>query len=145
MKISLPGTFSATKACRMVKTLILVIAGVITLAPGTFARDSTWLLADNGKLAVTTFEHRAGEGRATTVTVIYGEHILRGVLNDADSGRIKLKKETPQEPENDYRFTGNISINYEKSQITLKGKLTVGGSEIGTYSMTVKARELGED
>ena len=84
--------------------------------------DSTWLLGDDEKIAITTLEHRAadGDGRETDVTLIIGANFLQGELHDVDAGPIKLKEGDPS----GYTFTGNISINYDNDRIKLKGTLT---------------------
>ena len=120
------------------------LMGLLCFSTAAMARDSTWLLGDDGQaVALTTFEHRAENGRATTVTLIYGEHLLRGELKDVDSGKITLKASAAL-PENNYIFKGMISIDYEKMQIKLKGRMTVGEDEIASYDTTIKCKQLGD-
>jgi hypothetical protein len=85
-----------------------------------FARDSEWLLADDGNLTITTYEHRAGAAtRETDVTLIIGAYFLKGTLHDVNEGPIKLVSNI----KSPYTFNGTISIDYRTGQITLKGKL----------------------
>ena len=102
---------------------VLLAASLLLLsAVPAQARDSVCLLGDDGKIAVSTFEHRAGgSNRATDVTLIFGGHILRGLLKDVNSGPIAMK-EFGSGP-NGYSFSGTISVDYPTRRITLKGKL----------------------
>ncbi len=128
-----------------IKRFTFGFLAVVLFSTAALAGDSTWLLGDDGKIALNTFEHRAGEGdgRETSVTLIYGEHFLSGKLKDVDSGKITLKASSSI-PENAYVFKGSISIDYDKSEITLKGKMTVGDTEIDTYSTTITCKQMGE-
>ena len=136
----------ALARCTSLKTLLLGIVGTLVFSTVAFARDSAWLLGDNGKVAVNIFEHRAGMGRATGVTLIYGSFFLHGELHDTNSGKITLVLSDPQ-PANRYTFTGTISIDYEKSQLTLKGAMTDGTAdhtEIEKLNSTIKCKPLGD-
>jgi len=111
---------------RMAALALAMITGVF-LSSAAFAADSTWLLGDNGNLAVSTLEHREGDGRATSVTLILGMHLLTGHLSDADSGQIILT-EIGSAKSGGYKFKGSISVDYGASTITLKGKLDMAGA-----------------
>ena len=129
-----------------VKVLLLGLVGTLVSLAAAFAGDIAWLLGDNGKVAVNVFEHRSGMGRAIGVTLIYGSFFLQGELHDTNSGKITLVSSDPQ-PEGRYTFTGTISVNYEKSQVTLKGTMTEGSpahAEIERINSIIKCKRLGD-
>jgi hypothetical protein len=136
---------SAAKASRMANRLKRLVAGtfcVLFFVSTGWAADSTCLLGDNGKIAVTTFEHRTSTGgRATDVTLIFGTHLLRGELVDVDSGPVTLKA-TGKGKENNYIFTGTINVDYDGKKMTLKGKLKVDGTEISNFNTTFRCKQL---
>jgi len=119
--------------------LILFLSGFFFTGQ-TFARDSTCLLGDNGKIAITTYEHRAtdGNGRETYVTLIYGDNFLMGMLHDADDGPIDLVASQSS----GYSFNGRISIDYTKNTITLRGKLNFTQSDGQILNTRFSCREL---
>jgi hypothetical protein len=99
--------------------LILASAGMLA------ARDSTWLLCSDDSLALSAHEHRApgGDGRETSLTLIFGVHEMRGVLRDADTGKVTLKRQaTP-----DTKFAGQLSLDFEANTVALNGTLTIDG------------------
>lgn len=121
--------------------VILLAALVSVMALRVEARDSTCLLGDDGKIAVTTLEHRAENStRATDVTLIYGAHLLSGKLKDADSGKITLKEKGAGK--DSYTFVGNISVDYKKGRITLKGKLKFAPDVAENINTSFKCKEL---
>jgi hypothetical protein len=129
--LSQPHNYRACNfACRTRKKAtalaLSMIAGVL-LSSAAFAADSTWLLGDNGQLAVSTLEHREGDGRATSITLILGMHLLTGHLTDADSGKIFLTEIGPVQGGR-YKFAGTISMDYGASTVTLRGKLDMAGA-----------------
>jgi hypothetical protein len=122
-------------------------------AASAYGRDSTCLLGDDGKVAVTTFEHRAKDGRATDVTLIYGSHFLKGALSDTDSGKITLSEHGMQQckqeemregMEDNYIFKGTIKVDYDTGKITLKGKLKfyAGGDGDQDIDTVFECKEL---
>jgi hypothetical protein len=104
------------------RSLLLVI-GTVIFALSAAARDSTWLVCTSDSLAISTHEHRAGDGRATSLTLIYGVHELRGTLKNSDSGQVTLKANGKAGTE----FTGKIAINYDTTAITAAGVLKIDG------------------
>ena len=120
----------------------LMVAVVSLMAVRADARDSTCLLGDDGKIAVTTLEHRADNSRrATEVTLIFGAHLLRGRLKDTDSGKITLQEKDAGKDA--YTFSGTISIDYKKMRITLKGKLKFAPDLPGeNLNTSFKCKEL---
>jgi hypothetical protein len=124
------------------KATVLAIVGSALFASIAFARDSTCMLGDNGKIALTTLEHRSatGDGRVTEVTLIFGMHLLRGKLVDTDSGPVTLK-ETGSSKYN-YTFGGTIGVDYQTNKMSVKGKITVGSDEISNINSTFRGKEL---
>lgn len=119
--------------------LSALVAALAAFTVSTKAADSTWLLGDNGKVAVNSLEHRLGaSGRGTDVTLIIGSHLLKGSLVNRDSGKITLK-ETGRDG---YTFEGTIAIDYQNSQTTLKGRIKFGGSASDSISAKIKSKEL---
>jgi hypothetical protein len=98
------------------------------------ASDSTWLLCDNGKLAVNLLEHRNGvkgniSKRTVSIALIFGMNIATGELDntyggETSSGKILLTST----PKNQSKFSGNILVNYAKAVVSLNGTLTLSGS-----------------
>jgi len=124
------------------RSLLIGSLCVLLFVSTGWAKDSTCLLGDNGKIAVTTFEHRTvSGGRATDVTLIFGTHLLRGELVDADSGPITLKA-TSKMKENRYVFGGSINVDYSGMKMTLKGKMEVEGIEISKFNTTFRCKQL---
>ena len=121
--------------------LLLVFLSLPAASPAR-ARDSVCLLGDDGKIAVSVFEHRAGAGdRATEVTLIFGGYVLRGQLKNANSGPITLRDVNPGP--NAYSFSGRISIDYPTSRITLKGRLkTPPGNDGIDLDASFEGKEL---
>ncbi len=106
-----------------IKVLLFCAACFLAMTSAVFAADSLCLLGDDGKIAVTTYEHRAAaDTRATIVTLVFGSYILRGKLHDVDAGAITLREAGAAK--NSYpKFVGNINVNYQTYQIKLKGAL----------------------
>ncbi len=98
------------------------------------ALDSTWLLCDNGTLAVNLLEHRNGvqgniSKRTVSIALIFGMNIATGELDntyggETSSGKILLTST----PKNQSKFSGNILVNYAKAVVSLNGTLTLSGS-----------------
>jgi hypothetical protein len=98
------------------------------------ASDSTWMLCDNGKLAVNLLEHRNGvqgniSKRTVSIALIFGMNIASGELDNTNggetsSGRIFLTST----PKNHSKFIGNIAVDYAKAVVSLNGTLTLSGS-----------------
>ena len=92
------------------RTVCIVVGLTAIASQATLAKDSLWMLGDDGDIAVSTFEHRneRGDGRDTEVTLIFGMHTLQGTLHDADSGKIRLAEIGPNKAI--YVFTGTVSV-----------------------------------
>jgi len=107
-----------------------VILGLILVLVSLSAQgaDSTWLLCDNGSLVVNSLERRVeNSDRSTSLTLIYGMHVLRGELFNADAGAIALDGSEPGAVKT---FKGSISINYQKNTASLRGVLNLYGSPV---------------
>jgi len=104
-----------------------LFAFVLSLtALNSHAADSTWLLCDNGSLAMNLLEHRNGaDGRATDLALIYGTHILKGQLIDVDAGPVALDGSEASAVKT---FKGSVSVNYVKNTVSLRGVLSLYGS-----------------
>ena len=116
--------------------LILASAGMLT------ARDSTWLLCSDDSLALSAHEHRAagGEGRETSLTLIFGVHEMRGVLADADTGNITLKRQGKP----DTKFAGRITIDFDANTVALNGTLSIDG-ERTKVKTTLECKEMSPE
>jgi hypothetical protein len=92
------------------------------------AADSAWLLCDNGHIAVHCVEHRSkdGAGRVNSFSFIAGLHVLFGDLKNRSSGHIVLSSK----PANETNFDGEISVDYTKQRLTLKGELQLNGKKV---------------
>ena len=123
--------------------LVHSLLAALVLPGAALASDSAWLIGDDGHVVVNILEHREGMGRQTEVTLIYGMHFLQGALHDVNAGKIVLKEMAGGKA--GYVYTGSISVDYMKNQITLKGKLTDGDAQhtiIATYDTQLKAKEI---
>lgn len=115
------------------------MVGALGLGPRAWSADSQCLLGDNGKIAVTTFEHRdGGSHRATEITLIYGLHLLRGRLRDRDAGPITLSEAGGEH----YAFVGNLRVDYDALKMTLKGKLKYTPTLSENYNTTFSCKAL---
>jgi len=124
------------------RTVLLGIAWSMLSVSTAFAADSVCMLGDNGKIALTTLEHRSGtgDGRVTEVTLIFGMHLLRGRLIDKDSGPVTLKEIGSSK--GSYTFGGTVGVDYQTKKMTVKGKLTTGNTEISRINATFRGKEL---
>lgn len=122
---------------RAVKTFCSVI--VVLVAATAQARDSTWLLCSDESLVVSSHEHRAsgGDGRATSLTLIFGVHEMHGMLKDADSAKVTLKAAT----ESGTAFSGKISVDYQANELQLIGILKIDG-EPNDIDATLQCKEM---
>lgn len=86
---------------------------------------TTTIFGRDAKITVNLFEHRnnTGDGRATDLTLIYGQYVLKGTFNntDSDEGVVVLK-----DSKNNYK--GNYSMDWSTRLVTLEGKITLSGS-----------------
>jgi hypothetical protein len=122
--------------------IALAIVWSVISVSAAFAADSVCMLGDNGKIGLTTFEHRSatGDGRVTEVTLIFGMHLLRGRLVDTNSGAIILKEAGSSKES--YTFRGTIGVNYQTKKMTVKGKIKADNLEISSISSTFPGKEL---
>ncbi len=132
----------AKQITKGMKTFILGMVAILASSSAARAADSTWLLGDNGKIAVSTHEHRAGAGRATSVTLIYGVHLLVGELKDTDSGPITLREISDGEEDKANNFKGQITVDYERTRVTLAGNLDLGAGP-QKINFRIGCKEMG--
>ena|SRR6185369_12976782 len=102
------------------------------------AKDSAWLLCDDGKHVVNVYEHRnqTGDGRVTDLTFIFGSYLLKGRLVNTDSGPVSLR-------ENSSRFRGTVTVNYAKDNLKLVGDLNLTQG-VEKLESELKCKRIGE-
>jgi hypothetical protein len=104
------------------------------------AADSSWLLCDDGNLALNLLEHRkTGDTRETSLRLMLGEHSCIGILDNINpsninSGNIFLRG-------NSTRFKGYIAIDYTKKIVDLIGNLRLFDSNYPVKTK-LKCKEL---
>jgi len=103
---------------------------------GAAARDSSWLLCENGKLAVNTLEHRSGAtSRQTDIALIYGANILTGVVKDTSKGPVSLSGGGSS-------FKGTVEVDYgDDYRLTIKGRLILADEKFN-ISYVLPCKEL---
>ena len=106
------------------------------------ARDSTWLLCSDDSLALSAHEHRAagGDGRETSLTLIFGVHEMRGVLRDADTGNVMLKRPGKA----DTKFAGKIRLDFDANTVALNGTLSIDG-EPTKVKTTLQCKQMSPE
>lgn len=101
------------------------------LSPIARARDSLWGLGDNGRMAISFFEHRSGaSSRVIDVTLIVGGWFLAGGVKEPSDGDVEDRAISLTAKE--ATFKGGISVQFggDASDVKLKGKLTLGGNAV---------------
>ena len=119
-----------------------VIAFILASAGVLAARDSTWLVCTDDSLALSVHEHRAadGDGRETSVTLIFGVHEMRGVLRDAETGTVALKRQGKP----DTKFAGKISLDFDANTVALTGTLSIDG-EPTKVKTTLQCKQMSPE
>ena len=122
--------------------LISCLVPLTLLSAKGFAADSTWLLCDNGKLAVNLLEHRAadGMGRVTSLLLLLGANLFKGELVNVDAGEVSLQGNAAGAPGENV-FAGNLAVNYATKNLVLKGTLITFGQAFNVDA-TLKCKEL---
>lgn len=124
------------------KLTIVVISLVTAASNVSYAGDAAWLwckgTADRGikPNVVTTYfaasllEHRAGRSdgglstRELSVTLVYGDHVGRGVIREADVDHVAGPLEVRNiEGKHAITFTGTGDLAFDLTTFTLKGKI----------------------
>jgi hypothetical protein len=122
------------------KTSIIVILVGMLISVSAFAKDSVWLLGNDDKVAVNILEHRVGsDDRAAEITLIMGSWLLTGQVKDTGQGYTNPAPVTLTTKNG--TFKGTISIDFEKTKVTLKGKLTLD-DEPFTLNELIPCKEL---
>jgi hypothetical protein len=116
----------------------IIIVGLLSaLAAEARAHDEEWLLCDDGAVALSVYEHRAGaDTRETDLRLLVGPRLFGGKLKEASAGRVKLLGVGDQGS-----FEGTIRVDFARSKVALKGRLTL---DTGTFKLDSKldCREL---
>jgi hypothetical protein len=124
---------------------LFVFLAVIFQSYPSHAADSSWLLCDNGHIAVHAVEHRGKDGasRVSSFSLIAGMHVLSGDLKkDKTSGYIVLSSIKSGDKETS--FDGDINVDYAKLKLTLKGDFQFNGNKfkldtkLSCKTMTIK-------
>lgn len=113
------------------------------LASNAWAGDSTWYLCDNGKFALNLLEHRStdGSGRAFSVALMYGAHVLQAEINVGDSNFGTAKMTTGNDS-----FDGTVSLGLEPSpNAIIDGKLTIDSKVIDVDVAVLNCKILGNN
>ncbi len=134
-----------TPKIHLLPALLLTMTGALLFAPAASARDSTCLTGDDGKITVTTLEHRdptdaTATHRVTEITLIYGMRVLRGRLRDVDAGPVMLIETGSGKDK--FNFIGTFRIDYDKMKMTLKGKLKGAAATDDPCNTTFSCKEL---
>ncbi|MFN2474731.1 MAG: hypothetical protein ABR526_00105 [Chthoniobacterales bacterium] len=74
------------------------------------------------------------------MTLIFGVHEMRGMLKDADSGRVSLKAVG----ETGTAFSGKISIDYQANELAIAGVLKIDG-EPNEINATLQCKEMSPE
>lgn len=108
-------------------TIALVLAATTATS---YAKDSTWLLckgvgeqADKTKtyIVASLLEHRSPTDRDLGVTVIYGDHVTRGVLHGTPFTGKELNLANVGKPGT--AFTGTATLSDDMKTFALKGSI----------------------
>jgi hypothetical protein len=102
------------------------------------ARDSTWLLCQNSSFVLNVHEHRAGmDSRESSLTLIYGAHVLEGALVDTDDGVVGLTTRSVRNTS----YRGRIALDFAKKTALVRGELSLNGAKFN-ISERLACREL---
>ena len=117
---------------------VLVAAMSLLVSVSAVAADSTWLLCNNGALAVNSVERRAGiDDRSTNIKLMLGVHLFSGELKNTDSGPVLLKGKSSQDV-----FTGTMNFNYTNNILTLKGTLKIDGQPFAIPAQRLSCKQM---
>jgi hypothetical protein len=82
----------------------------------SLAKDSYWLLCDDGGMALNIYEHRSGmEDRKTDLTLIFGSHVFTG----EQKKDLVLQGKTGS-------FKGNVVLTNKDKNVAVNGKMFFG-------------------
>jgi hypothetical protein len=125
-----------------------------TITPA-FAGDSTWLIC-KGKadragtafpLVASLHEHRSpkGDGRYISVTLIYGEHVARGLIAGWSAQKPGALTATLVDGRKSKLFTGTAGVDDQLSEIELAGTIDENFGDDAKVSMVkLKAKLICE-
>jgi len=92
----------------MIKILVLIVG--LVLPNILLGKDSPWLLCDDGGLALNMYEHK----RHTTLTLLFGEHLLTGTK----SKDVTLRGKTGS-------FKGHVEMVNQGKRVAVNGSLII--------------------
>jgi hypothetical protein len=119
-----------------------VIIGIMLsfLSLPALASDSLWLLCDNGSLAMNLLEHRSadGQGRVTSLILLYGVKTFSGELTNTNSGRVFLTSTLKDEN----NFIGDVTVNYAQRVVSLRGVLELAEERRFSINTQLKCKEM---
>lgn len=120
------------------KTLTVVLF-VLGIGFNAQARDSLWLLCEDGEIAVSVVERRAPSGadRETDFRLLYGAHSFRATLPDSYTDKVNMKSDSSRS----LRFVGLVTADFSKSRVTLKGSF-VDGADKTAIDRVLSCKEL---
>ena len=120
------------------KTLFALLALATFSTTAAEARDSTWLLCDNGGLVLNVLEHRVSiDDRTSELTLIYGSHVYEGFLFGTYEGEIKLTSARSKGS----MFDGRLALDFAKNTATIRGDLFINGEKFA-ISEKLPCKEL---
>jgi hypothetical protein len=92
----------------MGKILVLIIG--LVLPSILLGKDSPWLLCDDGGLALNMYKHKSH----TTLTLLFGEHLLTGTQNKG----VTLRGKTGS-------FKGRVEMMNQGKRAAVNGRLII--------------------
>ena len=116
-------------SCSEMKRIAPSLALCLFLCSLANAKDSLWGLGDNGRIAISFLEHRAGASlRVIDVTLIVGGWLLAGSVKEPSDGHVEDRPISLAAKNATFEGTFNVEFGGDTNKIKLKGKLTLRGS-----------------
>lgn len=117
----------------------IFLALTLTFATSSaHAADSTWLLCQNASFVLNVHEHRVSvDGRESSLTLIYGAHVLEGSLVDTDDGAVTLTTRSVRNT----NYKGRVALDFAKKNALVRGELFLNGAKFN-ISERLACREL---
>ncbi|MBX9767220.1 MAG: hypothetical protein K2X47_08115 [Bdellovibrionales bacterium] len=104
------------------KNIFCVVVGLLA-STSAFAKESSWLLCDDGNVVVHVYEQGAVGGHATEAKLIYRGYKLSGLIDESGSTFLAEKYTDT--------FSGTMMVDYEKNETVVDGYLSFSGE--GTH------------
>lgn len=120
------------------KTLTVVLF-VLGIGFNAQARDSLWLLCEDGEIAASVVERRAPSGadREADLKILYGVHLFKATLPGSYTGKVNMKSDSSR----NLSFVGLVTADFSKSRVTLKGSF-VDGADKTAIDRVLSCKEL---